>query len=173
MEGFNVSPARVELGENSVVMGFVDRIIGERLAAELRRMGIGMDFVRVVGDTRTKINIVTELPSRYIMLNESGPTVNLEGQHELIKKTQHLARPGGFWVLSGSLPPGVSHRMYADMIHEVQSEDAKAMLIYMHRQTRLDHVKLMQYNLCCNYMITRKQLSGKDMSMSRRSMWVN
>jgi fructose-1-phosphate kinase PfkB-like protein len=86
MEGFNVSPARVELGENSVVMGFVDRIIGERLAAELRRMGIGMDFVRVVGDTRTKINILTELPSRYIMLNESGPTVNLEGHTSLLRK---------------------------------------------------------------------------------------
>lgn len=127
-KGFNVSRALVAMGEISVAMGFVGGKTGERLEAELHRMGIETDFVRVVGETRTNVSIVTESSSRYIKVNESGPTVNSEEQHELIKKIRLLARPSDYWVLSGSLPPGVSHGMYADVIHVVQSEGAKAML---------------------------------------------
>jgi len=71
---------------------------------------------------------VTNPPSRYIKVNGSGPNVNLEKQHELIDKIRVLARPNDFWVLSGNLPPGVLNGIYADVIHEVQSEGAKAIL---------------------------------------------
>ena len=127
-KGFNVSRALVALGEKSVAMGFIGGKTGERLEVELSRMGIETNFVRVVGETRTNVSIVIEPPSRYIKVNEPGPTVNLEEQHELIKKIRLLAQSNDFWVLSGSLPPGVSNGMYADVINEVQSEGAKAML---------------------------------------------
>jgi 1-phosphofructokinase family hexose kinase len=127
-KGFNVSRALATLGEKSIAMGFVGGKSGERLETDLYHMGIETDFVRVVGETRTNVSIVTNPPSRYIKVNGSGPTVNLEKQHELIKKIRLLARPNDIWVLSGSLPPVVSNGIYADVIHEVQSEGAKAIL---------------------------------------------
>jgi 1-phosphofructokinase family hexose kinase len=127
-KGFNVSRALSTLGEKSIAMGFIGGKSGERLEAELHRMGIDTDFVKVIGDTRTNVSIVTKPPSRYIKVNSSEPTINLEEQQEQMKKIRHLVRLNDFWVLSGSLPPGVSTGFYAEVIQEVQSKGSKALL---------------------------------------------
>lgn len=127
-KGFNVSRALIALGEPSIAMGFVAGKTGERLVDELHRMGIETDFVQVDGETRTNVSIVTESPTHYIKVNEPGPAIPLEAQQELIRKIHLLSRSSDYWVLSGSLPPGISHRIYADVIRAVQSEGSKAML---------------------------------------------
>jgi 1-phosphofructokinase family hexose kinase len=127
-KGFNVSRALSTLGEKSIAMGFVGGKSGERLEAEFRRKGIDADFVKVFGETRTNVSIVTKPPSRYIKVNGSGPTINSEEQQEQIKKIRHLVRLNDVWVLSGSLPPDVSTGFYAEVIQEVQSKGSKALI---------------------------------------------
>ena len=82
----------------------------------LQELGIGTDFVWVAGETRTNISIVTESHDHYIKVNEKGPLVEAAKQDELLAKIDAITQPGDWWVLAGSLPPGVSEDFYARIV---------------------------------------------------------
>lgn len=127
-KGFNVSRALAALGAESIALGFVGGATGERLAAGLRELGIRTDFVPVAGDTRTNVSIVTEDHTRYLKVNDPGPTITSAEQTAMLEKIGALARPSDWWVLAGSLPPGVPPTFYAQVIQLVQSVGAHAVL---------------------------------------------
>ncbi len=136
-KGFNVSRALVALGagstadaaaESSTALGFVGGKTGEKLEAGLSSLGIATDLTWVAEETRTNISVVAENQSRYIKVNESGPTITPAEQAALVGKVDKLAQAGDWWVLSGNLPPGADERIYADLIQRIQSAGAKAIL---------------------------------------------
>ncbi|UCD38652.1 MAG: 1-phosphofructokinase [Fidelibacterota bacterium] len=127
-KGFNVSRALAALGEKNVALGFSGGKTGERLEAELESLGVTRDMVRIAGETRVNVSIVTEDHAHYIKANEPGPTITAEEQAALLQKIRTLARAGDWWVLSGSLPPGIPSDFYATVIKEVQSTGARALL---------------------------------------------
>jgi 1-phosphofructokinase family hexose kinase len=115
-KGFNVSRLLKGLGAESTAVGFLGGKSGDILQDGLLSLGIGVDFVRVTGETRTNISIVTRTGEHYIKVNEKGPLVDKACQQELIEKVDALARPGDWWVLAGSLPPGCADDFYARII---------------------------------------------------------
>jgi 1-phosphofructokinase family hexose kinase len=125
-KGFNVSRALRAMGGDSVAVGFLGGFAGQMIAAELRQSGIAVDCVEIAGETRTNVSIVDG--DRHLKVNEPGPEISLDEQARLIDKIQGLARPGDWWVLSGSLPPGAAPGVYADVIRIVQSAGAFAIL---------------------------------------------
>lgn len=127
-KGFNVSRMLLALGEQSVALAFAGGRSGALLRDGLRDLGIGTEFLWVDGETRTNVSIVTEAHERYIKVNEPGPTVGVEAQEALLARAGDLAREGDWWVLAGSLPPGVTPDFYARMIETVQKKGAKAIL---------------------------------------------
>jgi 1-phosphofructokinase family hexose kinase len=132
-KGFNVSRLLQGLGVESRAVGFVGGKAGEVLRDGLQTLGIGTDFVWVDGETRTNVSIVTPLPaagsgSHYIKVNEKGPTIRPEKQAELLAKIEGLARPGDWWVLAGSLPPGVPDAYYAQLVSLLQRRGAHTLL---------------------------------------------
>ena len=127
-KGFNVSRALAGLGQASTALGFVGGSTGKRLERGLRQMGINTDFVLVSDDTRTNVSIVTDPSSDYIKVNQPGPTIKPEEVDGLLQKVQTFSQAGDTWVLSGSLPPGVTPDIYAQIIHTVQSKGAKTVL---------------------------------------------
>lgn len=127
-KGFNVSRLLKGLGVPSTAVGFLGGKAGESLQEGLQSLGIGTDFVWVPGETRTNISIVTPGGGHYIKVNEKGPTVDIEKQMELLDKIQGLARSGDWWVLAGSLPPGVSESFYAQIVSTLTHCGAKALL---------------------------------------------
>lgn len=127
-KGFNVSRALTALGAESIALGFVGGVTGERLTAGLRDLSIRTDFVQVAGQTRTNISIVTEDHTHYIKVNDPGPTITPAEQTVLLQKIRALAQAGDWWVLAGSLSPGVSATYYARVIRLVQSAGAHAVL---------------------------------------------
>jgi 1-phosphofructokinase family hexose kinase len=127
-KGFNVSRALAALGAESVALGFVGGRTGERLKAGLTSLGIPTDFTQVAEETRTNVSIVAERQPHYVKVNESGPTIAPAEQEALMARVDDLARSGDWWVLSGSLPPGVAETVYADLIERIQSAGAKAIL---------------------------------------------
>lgn len=127
-KGFNVSRMLKSLGGESVALGFAGGRSGELLRDGLHTLGIHTDFVWVSGETRTNISIVTQAHGHYIKVNEPGPTISSGEQQALVEKVRELARPGDWWVLAGSLPPGVSERLYAEMITILHEGGAKAIL---------------------------------------------
>ena len=127
-KGFNVSRLLKGLRTPSTAVGFLGGKAGEILQDGLRALEIGTDFVWISGETRTNISIVTPAGGHYIKVNEKGPTIEPEKQTELLKKVETLARPGDWWVLAGSLPPGVPDDFYAQIIRLLNQNGAKTLL---------------------------------------------
>jgi 1-phosphofructokinase family hexose kinase len=127
-KGFNVSRALAALGAESIALGFIGGATGESLTVRLADLGIRTDFVPVADETRTNISIVTKDHMHYLKVNDPGPTIAPAEQTRLLQKIRALARPGDWWVLAGSLPPGVPATFYAQVIRLVQSAGAHAIL---------------------------------------------
>jgi 1-phosphofructokinase family hexose kinase len=127
-KGFNVSRMLAALGAESVALGFAGGHTGAALRDGLESLGIATDFVPIVGETRTNISIVTRDHDRYVKVNEAGPTISAEEQAALIARVRARLRPDDWWVLAGSLPPGVAPTIYADLIHDIQDAGGRAIL---------------------------------------------
>ncbi len=127
-KGFNVSRMLHSLGAASVALGFAGGKSGELLRDGLEALGIATDFVWVGGETRTNVSVVTEPASHYLKVNEPGPTISAAELAELRQKVRGLARPDDWWVLAGSLPPGVETTVYAHLIQDIQSAGGRVIL---------------------------------------------
>lgn len=127
-KGFNVSRMLKSLGAESTAVGFLGGRTGDLLREGLQELGIGTDFVKIQGETRTNISIVTENHSHYIKVNEKGPLATDEDQAALLAKIDSVTRPGDWWVLAGSLPPGVADDFYARIIRILNTHQASAIL---------------------------------------------
>jgi len=127
-KGFNVSRMLSNLSTPSIAMGFVGGKSGERLDQELRTLGIETDFTWIEGETRTNVSVVKADKSHYLKVNEAGPTITQENVDALTEKVRLHAKRGDWWVLSGSLPPGVPATIYASLISIIESAGAYVML---------------------------------------------
>ena len=127
-KGFNVSRLLKGLDVPSTAVGFLGGKAGEILQEGLQALGIGTDFVWVPGETRTNISIVTEAGGHYIKVNEKGPLIESAKQQELLDKIDSLAHAGDWWVLAGSLPPGVPESFYAQIVRVLYAHGAMTLL---------------------------------------------
>jgi 1-phosphofructokinase family hexose kinase len=127
-KGFNVSRMLDALGSPSVALGFAGGHNGELLEDGLQSLGIETDFVWVDGETRTNVSIVTAIPSHYIKVNEPGPVISMEAREALKEKVRTLAKAGDWWVLAGSLPPGLPPTIYAELVEAIQRTGARVIL---------------------------------------------
>jgi 1-phosphofructokinase family hexose kinase len=127
-KGFNVSRMLASLGTASIAIGFVGGATGETLRDGLEGMGIRTDFVEVSGETRTNVSVVSSDDEQYIKVNEPGPSISQEETNKLISKIRSLVQPGDWWVISGSLPPGIKTNMYTQIISLINAGGAKAVL---------------------------------------------
>lgn len=120
-KGFNVSRMLANLGAESVALGFAGGRTGEALRDGLEALGVATDFVWVAGETRTNVSIVTAAHDRYLKVNEAGPTIAPAEQAALLERASARARRGDWWVLAGSLPPGVEATFYAALIGAIRA----------------------------------------------------
>jgi 1-phosphofructokinase family hexose kinase len=127
-KGFNVSRLLKGMSTSSTAVGFLGGRAGELLQDGLQSLGIGTDFVWVPGETRTNVSIVTQSHDHYIKVNEKGPLVDSTKQEELLAKIDSLAKRGDWWVLAGSLPPGVGDDFYAQIVKVLNKREARAIL---------------------------------------------
>jgi 1-phosphofructokinase family hexose kinase len=127
-KGFNVSRLLKSLEASNTAIGFLGGRAGELLQDGLQSLGIGTDFVLVSGETRTNVSIVTQSHDHYIKVNEKGPPVDSAKQKELLDKIDSLAQPGDWWVLAGSLPPGVADDFYALVVNVLNQHASQALL---------------------------------------------
>lgn len=127
-KGFNVARMLKSLGVDSVALGFAAGKTGELLEEKLQALGIETDFVWIEGETRTNVSIVTAANDRYMKVNEPGPTISKDDLSKLVRKVVEMSKPGQWWVLAGSLPPGVPATIYAELTEIIQSSGGKVFL---------------------------------------------
>jgi len=136
-KGFNVSRLLKSMGTPSGAIGFVGGRAGEQMRDGLRLLEITTDFVWISEETRTNISIVTQSPNHYIKVNEKGPLVDESKQRELLGKIESIARSGDWWVLAGSLPPGVPDSFYAQITEILNERKAITILDTIGESLRL------------------------------------
>jgi len=127
-KGFNVSRLLKGMTVSSTAIGFLGGNAGRLLENGLKSLDIDTNFIWVSGETRTNISIVTESHDHYIKVNEKGPLVNEAKQTELLDKIVSLAKEGDWWVLAGSLPPGISDDFYAQVVKRINKRGARAIV---------------------------------------------
>ena len=127
-KGFNVARMLKSLAIPSVALGFAAGKSGEMLDDRLSSLGIETDFVWIEGETRTNVSIVSAGNGHYVKVNEPGPTITGDDLAQLTKKISNRVQAGDWWVLAGSLPPGVDPRYYTELITIIQSAGAKVFL---------------------------------------------
>src|SRR6266498_1362550 len=136
-KGFNVSRLLKSMGMPSTAIGFVGGRAGEQMGDGLKLLEITTDFVWISEETRTNISIVTQSHDHYIKVNEKGPLVDEAKQHELLNKIKSIARSGDWWVLAGSLPPGVPDSFYAQITEILNDRKAITILDTIGESLRL------------------------------------
>lgn len=127
-KGFNVSRMLRNLKTDSVAMGFVGGMNGQRLESGLRELEVTTDFTWIQGETRTNVSIVAVDNAEHIKVNEPGPAVTSIEVEELIRQVEGVLAPGDWWVMGGSLPVGVDTDIYAQLIERIQRAGAHAIL---------------------------------------------
>jgi 1-phosphofructokinase family hexose kinase len=127
-KGFNVSRMLKNLETNSVAMGFIGGKSGEQLEQTLLSLGIQTDFTQITGDTRTNVSIVSEENAEHIKVNEAGPTISQAELDGLIMQVEKNLKAGDWWVLGGSLPPGVDVSIYAHLVTLIENAGAHVIL---------------------------------------------
>lgn len=127
-KGFNVSRMLAELQVESTALGIVGGQQGNFLKEGLQALGIETKLIEIAGETRVNVSVVTERRDTYFKVNEAGPQVEDSTMDQLLELIKDLASPGDWWVLSGSVPPGVDANIYAEIINTVRAVGASTIL---------------------------------------------
>jgi 1-phosphofructokinase family hexose kinase len=127
-KGFNVSRLLAALNTENMALGFVGGKTGQVLVDGLEASGIATDFIRIEKETRTNTSIVEMNGGNHYKVNEPGPVISPQELEALLEKISGLLKADDWWVLAGSLPPGVPTDIYGKMVKMIQSAGAKAVL---------------------------------------------
>ncbi|AQP54083.1 1-phosphofructokinase [Vagococcus penaei] len=119
-KGINVSRILKNLGTESINLGFIGGFTGSFVKDALAQEDLRTDFVEVSEDTRINIKLKSDVETE---INGQGPTISADSLAEL--KAQ-LARTTekDLVVFSGSIPKGLPHDVYNELIQVVKENNA-------------------------------------------------
>ena len=115
-KGIDCSRVIEELGEESIALGFIGGYDGLELEGRLINEGVLCDFTRIGGETRVNIILNDRKQKTQIMLNAAGPRITPAEVGLFFQKIRSLGRDAEFVIVSGSVPPGISRNIYAQII---------------------------------------------------------
>jgi 1-phosphofructokinase family hexose kinase len=118
-KGVNVASFLADLGIDVIVTGFLGLENAALFEALFERKRIADRFVRIAGSTRVGIKIVDERTHETTDINFPGLSPTAEDVDELLGRIASLTAPGRWFVLSGSVPPGVPDNIYATLIETI------------------------------------------------------
>jgi 1-phosphofructokinase len=125
-KGVNVAAALADYGRSVAVSGFLGRentAIFETLFAEKK---IADHFIRIAGQTRMGIKITDPAQQETTDVNFPGPVVSDENLTLLKDRLESLS--GQWFVLAGSVPPGVNAAIYRELTTTLKARGARVAL---------------------------------------------
>ncbi len=126
-KGIHVANVATILGEQCIATGFLGGKTGEFIEEKLTEYKIKNDFVKVNGETRECLAIITEDLVQTEIL-EPGPEVSMEEQSEFVKKYKELLEDSDVIVASGSVPRNVPKNFYSELITIAKNKGKKFLL---------------------------------------------
>jgi 1-phosphofructokinase len=119
-KGINVASSLSDLGIAVLVTGFLGEDNAEIFERLFRAKAIEDRFLRIPGSTRVGIKIVDSESHQTTDINYPGLTPDPHEIGQLISMVQNCAEPGSWFVLSGSIPSGLSPEIYPQLIEEIR-----------------------------------------------------
>ena len=129
-KGINVARVYQTLGGEAIVTGFLGGLNGRIVARALEKEEITEQCVRVSGETRLCSAVIDPTNGTQTEINEPGHEITRREQTSLLRRFESLLSQVSFHfvVLSGSLPPGASDDLYAELIARAKSRDIRTVL---------------------------------------------
>ncbi len=127
-KGIDVSRVINELGGNSIALGFVGGYDGMELEGRLINEGINCDFVKIADETRINVFIKNKEDGKRTSLHAKGPKVSPSELALLYNKIKDLNPVPSWFVMSGSLPLGVSNNIYTQLTRLLRNKITKVFL---------------------------------------------
>ena len=119
-KGVNVASFLADYGHDVAVTGYLGQENVDIFEKFFASKGIDDCFVRIPGNTRINVKVVDEVNQQTTDINMPGQTPPQEAQHLLLQTIEHLSKSCDWFVLSGSLPPGVPITLYATLISQLK-----------------------------------------------------
>ncbi len=112
-KGINVSMVLKQLNQPTTIVGLIGGFTGQAIADELAKQNIPSRLVTLShGLTRINVKLKGQEETE---INGAGPVVQQQDFEQLIQCLQDVTADD-YLVLSGSIPAGLTHQCYIDMI---------------------------------------------------------
>ncbi|HVR97240.1 MAG TPA: 1-phosphofructokinase, partial [Thermoanaerobaculia bacterium] len=118
-KGVNVASCLAGFGLEVIATGFLGADNSALFETFFERRRIADRFVRIPGATRIGTKIVDDRTGQTTDINFPGLAPRAEDIEELKDRIAALAALGGWFVLSGSVPPGMDDGIYAEVIDAI------------------------------------------------------
>jgi 1-phosphofructokinase len=115
-KGINVAHCLADFGQPATVTGFLGIDNDEIFRRLFERKGIEDRFVRIAGQTRIGVKISDEVLEQTTDINFPGLTPSPAAIERFFAILRELASTHEWFVLSGSIPAGVSAGIYEEMV---------------------------------------------------------
>ena len=142
-KGIHVANVATILGEDCIATGYLGGKSGEFISEKLQDYGIKQDFVKVAGETRSCLAIITDDGGQTEIL-EPGPVVTAEEQEAFIAKYQELLSKATVVAASGSMPKGLPKDFYGKLI-EMAKEAKRPFLLDTSGDALIEGIKAKPY----------------------------
>jgi len=127
-KGVNVACVLADLGVEVIATGFLGADNADLFEKRFASRGIADRFVRIAGSTRVGLKVVDDLTHQTTDINFPGLTPRGEEIDDLFERIAGLVEPGRWFVLSGSVPPGVPDDVYAHLIESIHDLEGQVVL---------------------------------------------
>ncbi len=117
-KALNVAIGVARLGADSLATGFMFENHKRMFEHNLIKEKVKFSFVYNGGNARTNYKIIDKR-SMLTEINDRGEEVSLDKQNQLIEHVARLSKGASVAVMSGSLPKGVPHEFYGDVVKAV------------------------------------------------------
>ncbi|MGD9420448.1 MAG: 1-phosphofructokinase family hexose kinase [Verrucomicrobiota bacterium JB025] len=124
-KGVNVSSLLAGFGIENTATGFLgsdNPAIFEQLFAT---RGIHDEFIRIKGETRTSLKIIAKQPAQTTDINFPGISPTPHDLTTIAERLAHLAKPGRWFVIAGSLPPDLPPHSFANILTTLKNHGAR------------------------------------------------
>ncbi|HMA33723.1 MAG TPA: 1-phosphofructokinase [Chloroflexia bacterium] len=115
-KGINVASCLCDFGYATSATGFLGAENNEIFWRFLARKGIEDRFVTIPGHTRIGIKVIDEVKRQTTDINFPGQTPEPAHIEQLFQIVHALSATSEWFVLSGSIPPGVAPGIYRELI---------------------------------------------------------
>ncbi|HEY9643579.1 MAG TPA: 1-phosphofructokinase [Coleofasciculaceae cyanobacterium] len=127
-KGVNVAAFLTDFGFEVTVSGFLGQDNRELFQSFFKRKGIADRFILVPGRTRVNVKIIDELQNQVTDINFPGQSPTSDEVMALHQIIDELAIAHDWFILSGSVPAGLSPTIYKELTQRLKAQGKTVVL---------------------------------------------